>query len=121
MPEMPEAYRAVFARMSSGALFPRYHFVPGNWMNDPKLFFWNGEYHVFFQHYPYGPFWSTMHWGHVMSRDLVHWTPLPIALTPTPGTPDQEGCWTGSVIRYGDEFRLFYTGIPTSQPFCQTQ
>ena len=100
---------------------PAYHVSPDNWMNDPIPFFWNGEYHVFYQHNPGGAFWGTMHWGHVRSRDLVHWETLPLALTPTPDSPDQAGCWTGCVVRADDEFRLYYTGIPSQNPLQQVQ
>lgn len=92
---------------------PVYHFSPTAWMNDPKPFFWNGVYHVFFQHNPHGAFWGTMHWGHAASRDLVHWDELPIALAPTPGGPDKDGCFTGCVVRSGDDkrFHILYTGV----------
>ena len=62
----------------------RYHFEPQKgWMNDPNgLCFFKGQYHAFFQHYPYAPKWGQMHWGHAVSEDLVHWTEFPIALFP---------------------------------------
>jgi beta-fructofuranosidase len=100
---------------------PRYHFSPDNWMNDPIPFFRDGEYHIFFQHNPNGAFWGTMHWGHARSRDLVHWELLPIALAPTPGGPDQDGCFTGCVVRGGDRFHILYTGIPQRTPLRQVQ
>ena len=81
-------------------------------MNDPNgPIFWNGQYHMFYQHNPNGPFWGTMHWGHAVSRDLVHWRHLPIALAPTPHGPDKDGVFTGcSVINQGEP-TLVYTGV----------
>jgi beta-fructofuranosidase len=100
---------------------PAYHFSPDQWMNDPIPFFWEGEHHIFFQHNPNGAFWGTMHWGHAASRDLVHWTELPIALAPTPGGPDQDGCFTGCVVEDGGQFHILYTGIPRLSPLKQVQ
>ena len=92
---------------------PRYHFLPPpSWINDPKPFFWDGAYHVFFQYCPGIPYSGAKHWGHAVSRDLAHWEELPIALSPTPGGPDQEGCWTGCVVRHDGQFHILYTGIP---------
>ncbi len=63
---------------------PRFHFTPQQgWMNDPNgMIFLNGQYHLFFQHYPDGTVWGPMHWGHATSSDLVHWKEQPIALYP---------------------------------------
>ena len=63
---------------------PKFHFSPAaKWMNDPNgMFFYEGEYHLFYQYYPDSTVWGPMHWGHAVSTDLVHWQHLPIALYP---------------------------------------
>ncbi|MEZ4810789.1 MAG: glycoside hydrolase family 32 protein [Allomuricauda sp.] len=63
---------------------PYYHFTPKvGWMNDPNgMFYYNGYYHLFYQHYPEDNVWGPMHWGHAISTDLVQWKHLPIALYP---------------------------------------
>lgn len=63
---------------------PNFHFTPkSGWMNDPNgMFFYNGYYHLYFQHYPDGNKWGPMHWGHATSTDMVSWKEQPIALYP---------------------------------------
>ncbi|MBA3440614.1 MAG: glycoside hydrolase family 32 protein [Pyrinomonadaceae bacterium] len=61
---------------------PQFHFSPEkNFMNDPNgLVYYKGEYHLFYQHNPFGNTWGHMSWGHAVSRDMVHWKHLPVAL-----------------------------------------
>ena len=91
---------------------PGYHFTPpANWLNDPNgLIAWNGRYHVFYQYNPAGPFHNTIHWGHAVSDDLIHWTDEPVALAPSPDGPDRDGCWSGCAVDDDGTATILYTG-----------
>jgi len=75
---------------------PQYHFSPEkNWMNDPNgMVYYQGEYHLFYQYHPGSTVWGPMHWGHAVSKDLIHWEHLPVALE-----PDENGAiFSGSIV-----------------------
>jgi fructan beta-fructosidase len=75
---------------------PQFHFSPEEkWMNDPNgMVYHKGIYHLFYQHYPEDIVWGPMHWGHAISKDLIHWQHKPIALY-----PDEHGLiFSGSAV-----------------------
>ena len=90
---------------------PHYHVIGDvGWINDPNGFsYYKGEYHLFYQYYPYDIKWGPMHWGHTTTRDFIKWTPKPVALAPD-ADYDKNGCFSGSGIQVGDKHILMYTG-----------
>lgn len=75
---------------------PQIHFSPAkNWMNDPNgMFFYEGNWHLFYQYNPFGDRWGHMSWGHATSNDLLHWKNLPVAI------PEEDGImiFSGSAV-----------------------
>ena len=70
---------------------------PGHWMNEPHApFYYNGKYHLTYQHNPTGPYWHNIHWGHWVSDDLVHWKDVPEAIFPEDNEVAPDGIWSGS-------------------------
>lgn len=76
---------------------PQYHFTPErNWMGEPcGLVYYDGEYHLFYQYNPKGSDPGFYHWGHAVSKNLIHWEHLPLALFPDNLSQDQEFCTAG--------------------------
>ncbi|MFP5234568.1 MAG: glycoside hydrolase family 32 protein [Acidobacteriota bacterium] len=101
------------AAIAHDPLRPAYHLLPPhNWMNDPNgPIFWKGKYHLYYQLNPEAAVWGDMHWGHAISTDMVHWHHEPIALAPTPGGPDSEGCFSGSAVVFHGVPTMLYTGV----------
>lgn len=92
---------------------PKFHLTPSvGWMNDPNGFsFYQGAYHLFYQNNPYDTVWDAMHWGHAVSKDLLHWEYLPSALAPDEAY-DSFGCFSGSALALPDgRHFLMYTGV----------
>ncbi|GGH65637.1 glycoside hydrolase family 32 protein [Rothia aerolata] len=110
--EEAERANAELEKSVNDRWYPTFHIAAkAGWINDPNgLSFYQGRYHTFFQHHPYGSTWGPMHWGHVSSEDLVHWKREPIALAPTLEA-DRDGVFSGSAVT-GDDGRLYayYTG-----------
>ncbi len=82
------------------------------WMNDPNGFsFYKGNYHLFYQYHPYDSHWGPMHWGHGVTKDLIHWEYLPAAMAPDMPY-DRDGCFSGSAVALQDGRQLLmYTGV----------
>ena len=92
---------------------PLFHLTPRcGWMNDPNGFsIYKGEYHLFYQYYPYETVWGPMHWGHAKSKDLITWEYLPCSMAPDEPY-DKDGCFSGSAIEAADGKQLLlYTGV----------
>lgn len=112
--------------VSKGEMRQKYHFMAETgWLNDPNgLIFFKGKYHFFYQHNPYDPYWASMHWGHAISDDMLHWEYLPIALAPSEHYDDhpEGGCFSGSAIEHEGRLYLFYTASTDyGEGFIQNQ
>jgi beta-fructofuranosidase len=105
------------ARAAKDPTRPAYHFqAPALWMNDPNgPIYYQGAYHLFYQHNPYGEDWGHMHWGHARSKDLVHWEHLPIALAPS-SDRGEEHCFSGCCVVNDGVPTILYTSIGPRTP-----
>ncbi len=92
----------------------QYHYRPDKgWINDPNgLVYFDGFYHIFYQHSPNyeKPWREPMHWGHARTKDFIEWEELPVALYPDKPY-DNKGCWSGTAIVKGDTLYLFYASV----------
>ena len=93
-------------RQSADRYRPIYHFVsPESGMNDPDgICFWQGNWHLFYQGYP--PEDRRQHWGHAVSKDLIHWKDLPYAIYPNP----ERAVYSGSTLVEEDRVIAMYHG-----------
>jgi beta-fructofuranosidase len=109
-------------KLAADPMRPQFHLLPAkNWMNDPNgPIYFNGHYHMFFQYNPLAPTWGDMSWNHAISSDMLHWSHLPIALRPTPNSPDAYGCFSGSALQVDKRVYAFYTGTKESTPELAT-
>jgi len=92
---------------------PALHFATARgWMNDPNgLIQTGGRVHMFYQHNPDGLMLENIAWGHASSADLWTWQDHPLALTPEPGGPDRDGCFSGCAVVADGRPHLLYTGV----------
>jgi len=117
-----ETSAALREKLCHDPLRPQFHLLAkANWMNDPCApRFFRGQYHMFFQYNPGAAVWGDMHWAHAVSSDLIHWKHLPLALSPTPGFSDADGCFTGSVLPGVEGATILYTGVTKSPVELET-
>jgi len=112
-PALARADMAVPASVFDGDRHrPQFHALPDSgWMNEPHApFYYKGQYHLFFQKNPFGPFWHQIHWGHWVSPDMVRWREVAIALAPEDDTLAPDGIWSGSASYTADGTpALFFT------------
>src|ERR1700752_3615679 len=105
------SHEAPVAQKPTDPMRPQYHLQPARgWMNDPcGPIYWAGRYHMFFQYDPNAAVWGDTHWPPAVSPDMTRWPRQPIALAPTPGGPDQDGCFTGTAVVANGKPTLLYT------------
>ena len=103
-----EKYEEIMESLIADEARPEFHLTaPVGWMNDPNGFsYHNGQFHLFFQYYPYSCEWGPMHWGHAISSDLLHWRYLPVAIAPD-SNADRDGCFSGTALWLPDGRQSF--------------
>lgn len=91
---------------------PGYHLIAAEkWMNEPHApFYYDGYYHIFHQANIHAPIFNHLQWAHLVSRDMVHWEDMPLALETEKSGIDPDGCWSGSALVDKEGIpRIFYT------------
>ena len=112
-------YETAHAKAIAEQERPAFHLSPmTGWMNDPNGFsYYQGKYHMFYQYNPYDTNWGPMHWGHAVSKDMLHWEYLPAALAPDQKYDNAGGCFSGSAETLSDGRQLLiYTGVAKENP-----
>ncbi len=112
------AMEAAVPRAQADPARPIFHVAsPAQWMNDPNgPIFYKGFYHLFYQLHPFSDGSGPKYWGHVRSRDLARWEPLPIALLPSREAGETE-VWSGCCTINGlGQPMCFYTSIGPDKP-----
>lgn len=110
-------YEAIYSSRISPEERPLFHVTPAvGWLNDPNGFsYYQGKYHLFYQYNPYNTYWASMHWGHLVSEDLIRWKRLPVALAPDEPY-DNAGVFSGSALTLPNgQHLLMYTGVEEHQ------
>ncbi|MCE3199484.1 PfkB family carbohydrate kinase [Paenibacillus sonchi] len=114
IPAIPTYQQAATLVQSAGADYskesyrPQFHYSPpAMWLNDPNgMVYFEGEYHLMYQHHPESTVWGPMHWGHAVSKDLVNWETLPVAMS-----PDHNGAiFSGSALVDWKDTSGFFDG-----------
>lgn len=116
--ERAREYETIYQAQIPKSDRPMFHLTPPvGWLNDPNGFScYQGDYHLFFQYYPYNTNWGPMHWGHGRTKDFLHWEMLPCALAPDMEY-DKQGCFSGSAVEKDGKHILMYTNVTE----CETQ
>ncbi|KHL97025.1 glycoside hydrolase [Paenibacillus sp. IHB B 3415] len=103
-----ELVQSVGTDLSQESYRPQFHYSsPAMWLNDPNgMVYFEGEYHLMYQHHPGSTVWGPMHWGHAVSKDLVKWETLPVAMS-----PDHNGAiFSGSAVVDWKDTSGFFDG-----------
>lgn len=119
--QLPGEIEELRRKVSSSAWRQSFHIQPETGLlNDPNGFaFFNGEYHLFYQWFPFGPVHGMKHWYHVKSNDLVHWEDEGLALEPK-SYFESHGVFSGSGLAHEEKLYLFYTGNTRDEEWIRT-